>query len=258
MRYEAQLGLIILRSNFFFMVKKIGIFVGVILVVVAIGHLVFTKSAAHDSGALRESEESTKVEELSDVDPFAIREESEVGTDGAVQAGVSATPQNDANQKIMTAILQTNKGDITIEFLDKQAPNTVANFVKLATRGFYDEVKFHRVIKGFMIQGGDPLTKDDTKKDYWGTGGPGYQFDDEISATNRNDVGTISMANAGPDTNGSQFFINVGANNFLDGKHTVFGRVTKGMDIVTAISLVATDAKDRPIDPVIIKSIDLK
>lgn len=157
--------------------------------------------------------------------------------------------------KIMNATFHTNKGDITIELFDKKAPKTVENFVKLAQSGFYNGVKFHRVIKGFMIQGGDPLTKDDSQSDYWGTGGPGYKFEDEISSDNRNDVGTISMANAGPNTNGSQFFINVNANNFLDTKHTVFGKVVKGMEVVKEIEMVKTNGQDRPIEPVIINSI---
>jgi cyclophilin family peptidyl-prolyl cis-trans isomerase len=171
-----------------------------------------------------------------------------------------STPVASDNQKdkIMTATLHTNKGDITIEFLSDLAPNTVANFTKLAGANFYDGVKFHRVIKGFMIQGGDPLTKDDSKQALWGTGGPGYQFADELGQNNHNDVGTISMANAGPNTNGSQFFINTAANNFLDGKHTVFGKVTAGMDVVTAIESVKTAPGDRPIDPVVINSITLK
>ncbi|OGI76410.1 hypothetical protein A3C67_00920 [Candidatus Nomurabacteria bacterium RIFCSPHIGHO2_02_FULL_42_19] len=160
----------------------------------------------------------------------------------------------------MTAILHTNKGDITIEFFEAQAPNTVANFVKLAGEGFYDGTKFHRVIKGFMIQGGDPLTKDESKMDLWGTGGPGYKFADELgegNKNNKNDIGTISMANAGPNTNGSQFFINVASNNFLDGKHTVFGRVTAGMDTIMSIENTATDENDRPKSPVVINSITL-
>ncbi len=156
------------------------------------------------------------------------------------------------------ATMHTNKGDITIEFFDTLTPNTVANFVKLAKSGFYDGVKFHRVIKGFMIQGGDPLSKDDTKKEYWGTGGPGYKFNDEITTENRNVTGTISMANAGPNTNGSQFFINVKDNNFLDIKHTVFGKVTSGMDVVTAIENTPTDSTDKPIDSVVIESISFK
>ena len=161
-------------------------------------------------------------------------------------------------EKVMNAILHTNKGDITIEFFESQAPNTVANFIKLAEEGFYDEVKFHRVIKGFMIQSGDPLTKDDTKMNEWGFGGPGYKFADEIGADNKNDTGTIAMANSGPNTNGSQFFINVAGNNFLDGKHTVFGKVISGMEVVKAIETTPTGANDRPIEAVVINSITLK
>lgn len=159
--------------------------------------------------------------------------------------------------KMTHAVLHTNKGDITIEF-STATPKTVENFTKLAQAGFYDGTKFHRVIEGFMNQGGDPLSKDDSKKMMWGTGGPGYTFADEITATNHNDFGTIAMANAGPNTNGSQFFINVAPNNFLDTKHTVFGKVTAGMDVVTAINNVKTDSSDKPLDPVIIKSITLK
>ena len=155
----------------------------------------------------------------------------------------------------MNAVLHTNQGDITIELFDTDAPKTVANFTKLAKSGFYDGTKFHRVIPDFMIQGGDPLTKDDAQKARWGTGDPGYKFADEIHANNRNAVGTISMANAGPDTNGSQFFINVADNNFLDTKHTVFGRVADGMDVVHKIEAVATDASDRPEEPMVIERV---
>lgn len=158
----------------------------------------------------------------------------------------------------MQATLNTNKGNITIELFADKTPNTVENFAKLAKTDFYNGVKFHRVIKGFMIQGGDPLTKDDSKMDMWGTGGPGYKFADEIGADNRNDIGTISMANAGPNTNGSQFFINTAANNFLDGKHTVFGKVVSGMEVVKAIEASPTGAQDRPVEPIIINSITLK
>src|SRR3989344_2929625 len=170
---------------------------------------------------------------------------SEVARPGAVpgipesagQAEVANTPTT--NNKIMSAMLHTNKGDITIEFTPVTAPKTVANFIKLAGEGFYDGTKFHRVIKGFMNQGGDPQTKDDTLSARWGTGGPGYQFADEIRADNHNTAGTISMANSGPDTNGSQFFINTADNSFLDTKHTTFGKVTAGMEAVRAIEATA-------------------
>ncbi|MDQ3076217.1 MAG: peptidylprolyl isomerase [bacterium] len=157
----------------------------------------------------------------------------------------------------MTAILHTSKGDVTIEF-NSATPKTVENFVKLAKEGFYDGTKFHRVIKGFMSQGGDPLSKDDSKEGSWGTGGPGYKFADEITTTNKNNLNTISMANSGPNTNGSQFFINAANNNFLDTKHTVFGKVVSGIDVALAINNVATNPGDRPVEAVVIKSITLK
>src|ERR1700690_1788574 len=145
-------------------------------------------------------------------------------------------------QNITQATLHTSLGDITIQFLNTQAPNTVANFIKLAQSGFYDGTKFHRVIKGFMDQGGDPLTKDDSMMARWGTGGPGYQFNDEITPTNSNAAGTIAMANSGPNTQGSQFFINAVDNHNLDSGYTVFGKVTAGMDVVTAINNTPTDS----------------
>lgn len=176
-----------------------------------------------------------------------------------IQVGSTTTAINKSitNQNYMMAILHTSMGDITIE-LNDATPNTVANFVKLAQSGFYDGTKFHRVIEGFMNQGGDPLSKDDGKVQLWGTGGPGYTFADEIKPDNHNDKGTISMANAGPNTNGSQFFLNVAPNNFLDTKHTVFGKVTAGYDVVEAINQVPTGSGDRPLGPVTIKNITLK
>jgi cyclophilin family peptidyl-prolyl cis-trans isomerase len=168
------------------------------------------------------------------------------------------TPTQTNTKKIMSATLHTNFGDITIEFLPDQAPNTVANFIKLASSGFYDSTKFHRVIKGFMDQGGDPLTKDDSQMARWGTGGPGYTFNDEISATNSNVADAVAMANSGPNTNGSQFFINAVDNHSLDKNYTVFARVTAGMDVVTAINNVAVDSSDRPLSPVVLENITLQ
>jgi cyclophilin family peptidyl-prolyl cis-trans isomerase len=149
-----------------------------------------------------------------------------------------------------TATLHTNQGAIEIELHDADAPNTVENFRKLAGEGFYDGVIFHRVIPDFMIQGGDPTGT--------GSGGPGYQFEDEC---NDHPVarGALAMANAGPNTNGSQFFI-VTADEcaWLNGKHTVFGRVTSGMDVADAISQVETGPGDRPREDVVIESVDLE
>jgi len=158
--------------------------------------------------------------------------------------------------KNMKAILKTNKGDIEITF-DERAPQTVENFIKLAKEGFYDGTKFHRVIHGFMIQGGDPLSKDDDLMDRWGTGGPGYTFNDEIHDENDNIIGSISMANAGPNTNGSQFFINTANNDFLNTKHTVFGNVTNGMSVVTDIENSETFPDDKPIEPVVIETVEI-
>lgn len=150
--------------------------------------------------------------------------------------------------------LKTNKGDIALTLHGKDAPYTVGNFVGLAQQDFYDNTTFHRVIKGFMIQGGDPLSRDPLLRARHGTGGPGYQFPDEPNA--RKVVrGVIAMANSGPNTNGSQFFIVTNDSPHLNGKHTVFGEVTTGMDIVDAIATVAVDTNQNPVDPVIITDI---
>jgi peptidylprolyl isomerase len=145
------------------------------------------------------------------------------------------------------ATIKTNKGDVVIAFYNADAPVTVANFCTLADKGFYDNLIFHRVIKNFMIQGGDPKGT--------GFGGPDYKFDDEIHANNENKTGTIAMANSGPGTNGSQFFINVKDNNSLDTKHTVFGEVVEGSDVVTEIENTEVGAKDKPIEDIIIESV---
>jgi cyclophilin family peptidyl-prolyl cis-trans isomerase len=148
-----------------------------------------------------------------------------------------------------TALMNTTHGTIELEFFDDDAPKTVANFRKLAADGFYDGIIFHRVIPDFMIQGGCPQGT--------GTGGPGYTFDDEFNQR-RVVRGALAMANAGPATNGSQFFIvTIDAAPWLDGKHTVFGQVTAGMDAVDAIEAVPTGAGDRPIEPPEIQSIEL-
>jgi cyclophilin family peptidyl-prolyl cis-trans isomerase len=147
------------------------------------------------------------------------------------------------------ATLNTSEGSIAIELFDEDAPKTVSNFKKLAGQGFYDGVIFHRVIKDFMIQGGDPTGT--------GTGGPGYTFEDEINE-HKVERGALAMANAGPDTNGSQFFIvTTGAAPWLDGKHTVFGRVTDGMDVVDSIEDTRTGPGDRPVDEIRIESVEL-
>src|SRR3989338_8618150 len=146
-------------------------------------------------------------------------------------------------------VLETNKGDIELELFADKTLKTVQNFLTLAERNFYNDTLFHRVIKNFMIQGGDPNTRAGDPSTF-GTGGSGYQFADEFVTGLSNVKGTISMANSGPNTNGSQFFINVADNTFLDGKHTVFGKVTKGLDVVMAISKIPTNENDLPLVPV--------
>jgi cyclophilin family peptidyl-prolyl cis-trans isomerase len=149
----------------------------------------------------------------------------------------------------MVAIIQTNHGPIHVELYPDEAPKTVDNFVKLANDGFYDRVIFHRVIPDFMIQGGDPTGT--------GSGGPGYAFEDEFN-DHKVERGALAMANAGPNTNGSQFFIvTTEAAPWLDGKHTVFGRVTDGMDVVDKIAEQPRDARDKPHDDVVIESVSL-
>jgi peptidylprolyl isomerase len=178
----------------------------------------------------------------------------------------TSTTQAIENPMNPHAIFSTNKGDIELELYQDQMPITVGNFVKLAQEGFYDGTKFHRVIDGFMIQGGDPNTKGDDASTY-GTGGPGYTIQDEfVSAPDLSNVrGTIAMANTGqPNSGGSQFFINTVDNTGLDfdkqplsSKHPVFGHVVGGMDVVDAISKVQTGARDIPVDPIIISSVKI-
>ncbi len=148
------------------------------------------------------------------------------------------------------ATLHTNAGAIQVELFDEDAPKTVENFRKLAADGFYDGLVFHRVISDFMIQGGCP--------EGTGTGGPGYTFEDEFNQ-HKVERGALAMANAGPNTNGSQFFIvTTDAAPWLDGKHTVFGKVTSGMDAVDSIEGTTTGAQDRPVDDVVIERVELK
>ncbi|WIV66597.1 peptidylprolyl isomerase [Natrialbaceae archaeon AArc-T1-2] len=164
----------------------------------------------------------------------------------------------------LTATLQTSKGDIDVELYDERAPRTVENFVGLATgerewtdpetgetiegEPLYDDVLFHRIIDDFMIQTGDPTGT--------GRGGPGYQFDDEFHDELRHDdEGILSMANSGPNTNGSQFFITLDAQSHLDGRHAVFGKVTDGMDVVREIGSAKTDANDRPAQDILLESV---
>jgi len=150
---------------------------------------------------------------------------------------------------ITSVVFETNRGNIKVGLFDEHRPITVGNFLSLVEKNFYDGLIFHRVIDGFMIQGGCPYGT--------GFGGPGHTILDELKSENKNNRGTISMANAGPNTGGSQFFINLVDNNFLDTRHSVFGKVIEGMEIVDAIGQVKTDPEDRPTEDVIIKNIEI-
>jgi peptidylprolyl isomerase len=153
--------------------------------------------------------------------------------------------ENITQPKGSKVLLNTSMGDMTLQLFDDM-PITAGNFQKLVEKGFYDGTIFHRIIDGFMIQGGDPTGT--------GRGGPGYAIKDEFTSHNKNDRGTISMANAGPNTGGSQFFLNLVANNYLDKAHPVFGKVVEGMDVVDKMGKVKTGAMDRPVKEVKILS----
>jgi len=162
-----------------------------------------------------------------------------------------ANPARAADSKRQTAIFDTSMGVFKIELFNDVAPNTVKNFVDLSEKGFYDEIIFHRVIDGFMIQGGCPQGT--------GTGGPGYVIPDEFGKGLKHDKpGILSMANAGPNTGGSQFFITLVPTPWLDGKHAIFGQVSQGMDVVEKIGKVTTDSRDRPLQKVVINKLTIE
>ena len=154
------------------------------------------------------------------------------------------------------AIIKTSLGNITVKFYAAESPVTVNNFLNLAQAGFYNGTKFHRVIKDFMIQGGDPLSREDDAR-FWGTGGPDYRFNDEFNS-HKLVLGSLAMANSGPNTNGSQFFIvTTEETPWLDGRHTNFGQVTSGIEVIKRIEGVETGINDRPLEDVVINSIEL-
>ena len=186
-----------------------------------------------------------------------------IPTPAAKESADNSNAANNQNSNMQnaqtnqTVVLKTNFGDIVLELFSADAPKTVENFIKLSKSGFYNGTKFHRVIKGFMIQGGDPNSKDDDWSDD-GMGGPGYKFEDEINS-HKLARGTLAMANAGANTNGSQFFvITAESTPWLDGKHTAFGKVLSGLDIVDKIESVKVNENDHPIDDVVINSIEIK
>jgi peptidylprolyl isomerase len=172
--------------------------------------------------------------------------------------------QKDLAQEYQYVILATNHGDVKIKLYTDKTPITANNFLNLAQEGFYNNTKFHRIIEGFMIQGGDPLSKNDEQKERWGTGSPDYVIPNEDVQGVSNVEGTIYMANAGPDTGGSQFFINTANNESLDfdkgsprSQHTAFGEVVEGMDVVRQIESLETDNSDRPAEDAVISEVSL-
>lgn len=160
------------------------------------------------------------------------------------------TQAEGTNKKNSVALFETSKGNFRIELFEDKVPLTTKNFITLADKGFYNGLIFHRVIENFMIQGGDPKGN--------GTGGPGYTIPDEFHRDLKHNEGVISMANAGPNTGGSQFFITLKATPWLDNKHAVFGKVIEGMEIVHAIGKVKTGAQDKPVEDVVIKKITIE
>lgn len=228
--------------------KQIGVLLGICILLVA--GLSYWAGLDSSSNQLSLNETETPIDS-----PFTPKE-------------LDITKPKDTNTMNPVAVLETTKGTVEIELFADTMPVTAGNFEKLVKEGYYDGIKFHRIIDGFMIQGGDPLTKDDTKMQMWGTGGPGYAIADEhiVGELLTNTRGTIAMANSGPNSGGSQFFINLADNTNLDfdkqplsSAHPVFGRVISGMDVVDAVGKVAvTPGNNRPTEPVIITKASIR
>jgi cyclophilin family peptidyl-prolyl cis-trans isomerase len=211
---------------------------------------VFALSGCVSDKALETKKEAEEVKKVVEENTKQLEKKME----NTLSEQKTSTPPTEAEIKEYTekydgALIKTSLGDITVEFYNEESPKTVANFMKLADEGFYNGIIFHRIISDFMIQGGDPNGT--------GTGGPGYKFSDEFN-DHELVAGSLAMANAGPNTNGSQFFIvTAEATPHLDGKHTNFGEVTEGMDVVKKIEAVKTNAVDKPLEDITIESIEL-
>ncbi len=222
-----------------------------IIIIVGMGAFYFMRSD--------NQKETTVIKEKDPVEEAVLpTTASETTTDLLKNSTETSMPKTETAKVSNTVIFKTSMGEIEILLSPEKAPKTVENFRKLTQSGFYNATKFHRVIKDFMIQGGDPFSKDNDAQARWGTGGPGYQFADEIN-DQKLIQGVLAMANAGPNTNGSQFFIvTAKATPWLDGRHTVFGRVVNGMDVVNKIGVVPTGQNDVPKIPVVVESIIFK
>lgn len=240
---------------------------GALIVIAAILLFIFTGNGSSQSSA--PTLEKSSPSDATAAPSVAVTPAKENTAPAAPVSGriIESTPMEQhptSAPKDSVVMLKTSMGEITLRLYQKNAPKTVENFIKLAKSGFYDGVRFHRVIKGFMIQSGDPLSKDDTAQSRWGTGGPGYQFADEIDP---NGVlykagykrGILAMANSGPNTNGSQFFI-IHQDYPLPPAYTIFGEVTGGLDVVDKIAMSPTTGSpyDRPLSPITIISAEVK
>ncbi|HPL92979.1 MAG TPA: peptidylprolyl isomerase [bacterium] len=206
------------------------------------------------AGNVTETQTTTGTTKINNEQPIPPVEKFEPTTEKPFINETSSTDINFINKTSNMITIETNHGTIVFETYNQDAPNTVANFIKLASNGFYDNLTFHRVIPGFMIQGGDPNGN--------GTGGPGYQFADELNPNTPSykegyKKGVVAMANAGPNTNGSQFFI-MTADYPLPHDYTIFGKVVSGQDVVDAIANVPTGRNDRPVEPVVMKTVKVE
>jgi len=224
-------------------------FITVAILIIITGLVVFSTSAGNKKDGVLET---GQIKGVDHTNREADHSNEDKGREEFIKNKITENMEN----RVVT--FNTNKGSFSLEIFSNEVPKTAENFLKLAGEGFYDGTRFHRVIPSFMVQGGDPLSKDVAMKARWGTGDPGYKFDDEFGEGLSNVIGTISMANSGPNTNGSQFFINTADNTFLDGKHSVFGKIVEGIEIITAIEGSPTDPTDKPLEDVVVESVVVK
>jgi cyclophilin family peptidyl-prolyl cis-trans isomerase len=239
--------------------KKILVVFGTAIVIVALAYFFWRSNNEQLISSSKNTESNTPADVAKPADPATTAQPGIAPQMSGINIMQPPTDEEIAAakaKKTMNATIKTSLGEIKIELFGDKTPKTAANFAKLAQANFYDGIKFHRVIKGFMIQAGDPLTKDDSKKGAWGSGGPGYKFEDE-PFTGQYVRGTLAMANSGPNTNGSQFFI-MHADTPLPPAYVIFGKVTSGIETVDKIANVTTDpSNDRPIVPPVIESITI-
>ena len=225
----------------------------IILLIVGLGSIAFFLQGNTDDTTPNKDNQKEQITTQKQLKPITQQSQQVAAATNATTTSTIMPPE-----KITSATITTNKGVIEVEF-SQTTPNTVKNFATLAQSKFYEGVRFHRVIKDFMIQAGDPLSKDLSQKAIWGTGGPGYKFADELTGNEKYPLGTLAMANAGPNTNGSQFFI-VTANPGvpLPANYTVFGHVTSGIEVANAIQNVKTDGTDKPLEDIIIEKVEIR